>query len=391
MLGLWDFSFKYLFSDKTNLFYDHITELSEKSLEKTLPSVEEINSHRPNPNGWSTGMEDSVLTGGLMLDAAMIKAKLDPSEKALEQMKLIYKGLMLCANVSSDKGFVARSVSPFDQKSHYINSSRDQYTHLIFSLTNYYFSSHSTETEKEEIRNVFANIALRLERTLTEENGYEFPREDGKTGLCQKMWGELGKHEYLRLPMFYLAAYKTCDNEHFYELYLKYRDEALEKTEGIEFKDFGHAYPILQMQYSLKYIFDHDNDEKVKQRAKKIINDAAEHFCKYAKEMYAHLLNSKETINYRYLRWDKAPYVCMGVFGDIPYNNHNQDINPENKAYYIFRNIGDAVTICSLSGVYNEELIEIIKSSADLIKPNDHYSNAPLYLLGGYYSMLDLK
>ncbi len=224
MEKLWDFSFKHLFSNETNLFYDHITELSDDAIEKTLPTPEEIAGHKPNPSGWSTGMEDSVLTGSLMLDSAIIKMKLSPSEKTLKEIKQIYEGLKLCATISDEKGFVARSVSPFDKTSHYINSSRDQYTHLIFSLTNYYFSPYSKETEKQEITGIFTDIAQRLERTLKKESDYEFPREDGKTGICQKMWGELGKHEYLRLPMFYLAAYITSREPQFKELYLKHRD-----------------------------------------------------------------------------------------------------------------------------------------------------------------------
>ena len=32
-------------------------------------------------------------------------------------------------------------------------------------------------------------------------------REDGTIGKVNKMWGDIGPHEWMRLPMFYLAAY----------------------------------------------------------------------------------------------------------------------------------------------------------------------------------------
>ena len=105
------------------------------------------------------------------------------------------------------------------------------------------------------------------------------------------------------------------------------------------------------------------------------------------KELYEELLNAA----YQYRRWDKEPAHYLGTYGNIPYYNHNQDVYNENKAYYIFRNLGDSVTISALGGKYNETLLKIIESAAKIINTDKHYSNAPLYLLGGYYSMLNLK
>lgn len=46
-----------------------------------LPSSDEIAQRYPNPQGWSTGMEDSSLTGGFYLDAmivVLLSAETDP-------------------------------------------------------------------------------------------------------------------------------------------------------------------------------------------------------------------------------------------------------------------------------------------------------------------------
>ncbi len=376
----WNYCFKHLFCEKTNLFYDHLCSHEKNGNISGLPTLEQIKSQIPNPNGWSTGMEDSVICGSMMLDCAVEKG-----EKQL--INNIVDGLILCATCSNEPGFIARSVSPIDNKTHYSNSSRDQYTHFIYSLTHLYFSSFCDDEQKQKIKEIFVDVADRMTRCVTAENDYEFPREDNKKGLCFKMWGEIGKHEYLRLPMFYLAAFLVSKNEKYRDLYLKYRDEALEKSFGFDYENAHAAYPVLQMQYSLKYIYDFDDDTTVKSKCKELMKSASDVFSKKAKEYYKSLLECTDTLGYKYTPFWNQPAVYTGNIGGIEYNNHNQDIYPENKAYYILRNIGDSVAIVALYNGFDEDLVEIIKKSADLIDYDNHYSNAPIYLLNGYYSM----
>ena len=376
MKNVWDYCFEHLFCYKTNLFYDHLYSHEKDGNICGLPTIEQIKAQIPNPNGWSTGMEDSVICGSMMLDCAIIK-------NDISAIKHIVDGLILCATCSNEKGFIARSVSPIDNKTHYSNSSRDQYTHFIYSLTNLYFSDYCDDETRQKIKETFACVADRMTKYIISENDYEFPREDGKNGLCFKMWGEIGKHEYLRLPMFYLVS----KDEKYKDLYLKYRDEALEKSFGIDYENEQTAYPILQMQYSLKYIYDFDNDATVKSKCKELMESASKVFFKKANEYYKALLDCTDTLNYKYTPFYEQEAVYIGNIGGIEYNNHNQDIYPENKAYYLFRNIGDSVAIVALNDEFDEELVEIIKKSARLIDYDNHYSNAPIYLLNGYYSM----
>ena len=381
MNNAWNYCFKHLFCEKTNLFYDHLYNLEEDGNISGLPTLEQIKAQIPNPNGWSTGMEDSVICGSMMLDCAVEKG-----EKQL--ISKIVDGLTLCATCSKEQGFIARSVSPIDNKTHYCNSSRDQYTHFIYSLTRLYFSPFCLDEQRQKIKEIFVCVADRMARFVTKENDYEFPREDGKNGLCFKMWGEIGKHEYLRLPMCYLAAYLVSKDEKYKDLYLKYRDEAVAKSFGIDYENEQTAYPILQMQYSLKYIYDFDDDATVKSKCQELMKSASEVFAKKANEYYKALLDCTETLSYKYTPFYIQKAVYIGNIGGIEYNNHNQDIYPENKAYYILRNIGDSIAIVALDGGFDEDLVEIIKKSADLIDYDNHYSNAPIYLLNGYYSMI---
>ncbi len=383
MKRAFDFCLEHLFCEKTNLFYDHLYDLSKDGATKFLPSLESIKRQQPNPNGWSTGMEDSVLCGSMMLDVVLKMYNKAPNEKLRQTAKNIYNGLMLCATVSKEEGFIARSVSPIDKISHYSNSSRDQYTHFVYSMFNYSKSEICECEQREQIARIFTQIADRCEKYCTRENDYEFPREDGKTGLCFKMWGEICPHEYLRLPMFYLAAYKVTENEKYKDLYLKYRDEAIEKSFGIDYENQHAAYPILQMQYSLKFIS--DNDCEVKEKCQSLMQKASECFAKKANEYFSDLQKHKDTLCYKYNYWQDEPSVYIGKIGGIDYYNHNQDIYKQNKAYYLLRNIADSVAVVALFKNANADLLEILQKSCDLIDFSNHYTNAPVYILNAYY------
>jgi hypothetical protein len=389
MKDAWNFVWNYLFSYETNLFYDHMVEMSSDGATKHLPLPELIKRQIPNPNGWSTGMEDSVLCGGMMLDVIIARYKMtkEPAMKTLARK--VYKGLELCATVSAEKGFIARSVSPVDKKSHYSNSSRDQYTHFIYSACRYYLSDLCEDTDKSSIRDILVQAAARFETYVTPENGYNFPREDNKNGMVFQMWGEIGKHEYLRLPMFYAAAWKFGDEKRFKDLYMQYRDEAIEKSFGIAYDSLSTAYPILQMQYSLKFLYDLEEDIDFRNKCRKLMDMAAEAFQKKLEEAYCLLTEPacRETVSYRYNPWEKEKGVYLGCFGGIAYYNHNQDIYKENRAYYLIRNIGDAAAIMALAGKHNEKAVGIVERTANLINWNNHYNNAPINLLNAFWLM----
>ena len=58
---LWDFIWGSFFCDKTNLIYDFRIHNGKNGCTDDLPTPYEISKSFPNPSGYGTGMEDSVL------------------------------------------------------------------------------------------------------------------------------------------------------------------------------------------------------------------------------------------------------------------------------------------------------------------------------------------
>ena len=58
--NLWHTAFKRFYCPETKLFYEYVTDDMSKAYDD-LPTVYEICASYPNPCGWGTGMEDSVM------------------------------------------------------------------------------------------------------------------------------------------------------------------------------------------------------------------------------------------------------------------------------------------------------------------------------------------
>ena len=118
-----------LFCKKTQLIYDHVV----FGREHEFPTAKEILSIYPNPCGYSTGMEDCMISGATMLDACLLKYQLRPTSNLLEFIRSIVDGMISCALSANTMGFLPRGICIEDGKTHYPDSSRDQYTMFIFA------------------------------------------------------------------------------------------------------------------------------------------------------------------------------------------------------------------------------------------------------------------
>jgi hypothetical protein len=275
----WNFIFDKLVHPNTNQIYDYRSSEDADGAFRHLPTSEEMKACIPNPCGWYTGMEDSDINGGIMLDATLERIEITGDRSLIRYIDILYDGLMLNTKVSEQKGFLARAVSPFDRKSHYMNSSRDQYTHWIFGMTHYYDSDLCTDERREEIRNALTSFAEKAEKDVTEENDMSLTREDGKPALVCRMKGEkVVWHETNRLPMFYLAAYHVSGDSHWLDMYKKEREWALDKAEKIEFSMdfFKGVFALMQMQLSLRLLYNYDTDEGYRVRYKNLMKRVAE-------------------------------------------------------------------------------------------------------------------
>lgn len=346
----WKVSLDKFFCEKTHLFYDYVSG-KEESCTNHLPTPKEISKNYPNPCGWQTGMEDCVLIAGPVLEAVVAEYKLSGDEKLKQIANKIYDGLYRCATVSKQNGFLARGISPVDGKSHYINTSRDQYTHWICCVLKFYHSPLSTVKQKEQIRNILVSFAEKADLDITIDNNLSLTREDGKVGEVCEMFDVWG-HETHRLPMIYMAAWVVSHNKHWLEKYRILRERATCVTERQfdllkDKKKYPRCFAFLQMQYSIKLLYDYEEDEEYKKRYKRILNYVATLMPYYVNSSMKYIDNLQEYSS-PVQDWHTGE-MCLrwtNVYGDKFYF---PKLDMFGKEGIYFRNFAEAFIIMSMS------------------------------------------
>ncbi len=278
----WKFVFSKMFSSTTKIFYDYRSSEGADGATRHLPTKEEVERGYPNPCGWYAGMEDSDINGGDMLRAITLRYTLTGDSAMKEYADAVYQGLMANATVSEQRGFLARGRLLSDGKTHFINSSRDQYTHWIDGMLCFYRSSLSDEEQKREIAKVLVAFAEKAENDITEENHFCLLTEDGRPALVSEMKGpRTASHESLRLAMIYMAAYAVTKDKHWYRLYEQEREWGLALAETVD-PEKVHAHPefspcfLLQMQLSIRLLYDCEKDAQYRERYEVLMDKVAE-------------------------------------------------------------------------------------------------------------------
>lgn len=274
---LWAALWKFYYLPETALLYDYRTSWDFEHRFDHLPSVQEIAGCKPNPCGWGSGMEDSMINAGVTMDALVEAAVLTPGPELVRRAGDIFKGMVNCAEIHGVKGFVARSISPRDGRSVFPESSRDQYTNYVHGLWKFYHSSLSNGVQKAKIQEIMQNICIHLEAVITPENGYTIPRIDGEevnSGVC-KMWN-VEPHEAARLPMIYAAGWDITGEAHWFDLYRKYVHDALDQSLKLYTRNYL-AYALYQMQCSLDVIYHLEQKASLRGKCKKAMHLAAEY------------------------------------------------------------------------------------------------------------------
>lgn len=380
-LKMQSYIFDRLYCKEINLFYDYITDNSEGSNTANLPNLTEISAQAPNPCGYSTGMEDSSLNGGIMLDAVVAAYKTTGDEKYKNLAREIYSGLRLCAEAHGYAGYIARSVSPFDKKSVYFDSSRDQFTNWVYGAYRYYESGIATEEHKESIKSCIIAVAEKCLRDVNEESNYSLLRADGKSGLVLGMWGSLGAHEYLRMPMFYLAAFAVSGETKWKKLYESYRDEAIEESFKIDCSTLWHAYCSLQMQYSVCLCRDLEDDENYKRRYTELSEKIADYYIARIEAMCKDA--TPEKLTGKFMPWRTLTARYRGIVGGRAYYNPAQP-KEATDAFYILRDIGNSSHVIALAGKGTPEHTQLILGVMDNVDTSNHYTGGPIDLYGAY-------
>src|SRR5690554_3557337 len=96
-----------------------------------LPKSNEIEMLYPNKCGYDTGMEDCMISAGIMLTMVVDQYKVTRDKRLKSYAYKIFKGIEKSSTVHGVYGFLARGVCIEDSKSTYICTSRDQYTHAV--------------------------------------------------------------------------------------------------------------------------------------------------------------------------------------------------------------------------------------------------------------------
>jgi hypothetical protein len=253
MDAAWEVVWSRFYLPEVKTFGDYLSSYDKGREQAHLPTAEEVKRQYPNPCGYSTGMEDGAILGGAMLSVLCDRFAVTGDESLRVRAADVFAGLRRCATVHGVRGFVARNVCPEDRTSVYINSSRDQVTHFVHGLWQYYRSPLSDEATKAQIRKVLADVAERMIAFVTPENDFDFCRADGQRcplGIC-RMWN-VQPHEAARLPMIYAAAWDATRDGRYRENWRKYAAEAI--AQSAHPGEHKPAYALLQMQCSLEVL-----------------------------------------------------------------------------------------------------------------------------------------
>ncbi len=278
----WEVSWSRFYRDDTHLFYDYLTSYEDGNELSHLPTAAEVVRQDPNVYGYGTGMEDCMISAGVMMTMIIDRYTVTKEESLRDRAHDVFQGIRLCATAHGESGFLARGVCHEDLKSVYINSSRDQYTHAVHGLWRYARSPLCSDKTKIEIGSILTGIADRMARNVTAENDYDSLRADGTrdTRGISRMWNVKG-HEAARLPMIYAAAWDVTGNPDYRQRWRDYIVEAVKQSHVVE--DWQPTYALLQMQISLEMLAEMEPQPQLKHQMHEIIKTVADRCASRAK------------------------------------------------------------------------------------------------------------
>lgn len=399
----WDFIWNKLYYPETGLFYDFLTDHPTDPLCGYLPKPEEIAIQFPNPCGWGTGMEDSMLNAGSILAMVTDRWQVTGDSAMSEYIDKVLKGIELCLTVPENRGFLARSVCPFDKKSYYTNSSRDQYTHVVYGLWYFLKSKLGTPEQNALCSRLLVDMATYAEKTVVEENYYTILNDNGKQGQVQIMWANpippdpvpgtqsywpIEPHEVLRLPMMHAAAWYATGDEHWRDMMLKYMDEGIAHAMKVPGNLFG--YCLIQMQLSQHLLYEVEPDETRRKKLAEVMTVTAKQGVAGMNKTMAYLQKLKGYTNMCGEDWRKCSFrfqeghLCGGDPFMMP-----QHADGFAETDLGVRGFGEKIYIQIITPEYelNRELLRRFVSYCRNFDYENHCVYGPIYHLMAYWAM----
>ncbi len=370
---------KKLISGKTDLIYDHIVCGNEGS----FPTENECRESYPNPEGYGTGMEDCMISGATMLDGLITMYERTESSDAARLASRIANGMLKSAESAESLGFIPRGVIPSDGKSHYIDSSIDQYTLFVFGMHRYFNSVLCTRDDKTRIKNIAAALAERASKNVTKKNNYDILRDDGGTTLCGRFWNNNTNHEKMRLPMIYAFAWETNKDSKFLKKYEEKIYEAIEKS--LPMTSYWHLYAIHQMQVSLKVCYDIETDSKRKAALLNIMCKAAEYTADVSDNVRAQLKDAFK-YNLPQISFRNCEMKHDGRFSAMNVPNDLIPIRADNPDYWTLQDAAIVSIVCGL--VPDTEIprkaLELLNEGFDKIDFKIHQRSLPVQFFAAF-------
>jgi hypothetical protein len=203
------------------------------------------------------------------------------------------------------------------------------------------------------------------------------------------MYGTMGIHEYHRGPMIYMAAYAVTKDKHWLDMYKKYRDWALEGAERISEDTINretYCYLFLQMQYSIRLLYDNEEEESYKQRYYKLMQTISTVAYKHVRTAEARMdtLEFKSEVK----GWRSAPAYLLEMRHGVACYSHQVDAIDE--VFRVMRNAAEAIIIGCLCPdfTYSEAEQETIEKFLYKARYEDAYCYWPVQCVSAYWTYL---
>ena len=171
---VFDFVFSSFYSEKTSLVYT----CPPSRVQKADFFTDGLRVWRENGD-YGYGMEDCAILHGIALSGLVDEYEVTGRESAKADARRLVRGLLNLVSAHPYRGYVARGLCEEDGRSICALSSRDQFTHWVHGLWRFRHSRLFDPLFGTEIKKAFGDVADRMLRTVTEENGWMYGQADG--------------------------------------------------------------------------------------------------------------------------------------------------------------------------------------------------------------------
>ena len=143
------------------------------------------------------------------------------------------------------------------------------------------------------------------------------------------------------------------------------------------------------MQYSMRTVYDLDDDPSVKRSLLAIMQKLVKPYEELAIRQADELMTEEgaKWLEIPYTVWNESKFRFAGVYGDMGYFVPEPSDFREHKSYYPLRAVGEGIVIaatCPSVRICDETLDQLIKM-ADFVNYDKHRTCAPIALIEAYW------